>query len=82
MESLQTTFRSRISRELNENLRNVATSNSTPYPPQGNEQSEKYVDVIWKIIGSALKWWNLTEKVKTFRTNSARGSITRYTTFM
>lgn len=64
VESLQTTFHSHISRELNENLRNVATSNSTPYPPQANGQSEQYVDVIWKIVGSALKWSNLTEKEK------------------
>lgn len=40
--------RSFISQELKEYLlgKGVATSNSTPYHPQGNGQAERYVGVV------------------------------------
>lgn len=56
--------RSFISQELKEYLlgKGVATSNSTPYHPQGNGQAERYVGVVWKTIQLALKSLKLSDK--------------------
>ena len=49
-----------MSRELKSYLhtRNIATSRSTPYNPEGNGQVERYNGIIWKTITLALKTRN------------------------
>ncbi|KAF2884124.1 hypothetical protein ILUMI_22044 [Ignelater luminosus] len=37
----------------------IASSRTTPYNPQGNEQAERYNGIIWKIVQLALKNKNL-----------------------
>ena len=50
-----------MSSELKQFLqnRNIATSHSTPYNPEGNGQIERYNGIIWKTITLALKTKNL-----------------------